>query len=109
MSKEEYSSVIEALHECMEACNHCYTSCLNEEDVHHMTECIKLDRECADICSFFEQALTRNTPYVKEWAQLCIRACNDCAEECSKHDHQHCKQCADACKRCAEECQTLIS
>ncbi|SEA40769.1 protein of unknown function [Thalassobacillus cyri] len=109
MSHEKYASVIEVLHECMEACNHCYTSCLQEDNVKEMAECIRLDRECADICAFFEQSLTRDTPYVQELAQLCAKACRDCGEECAKHDHDHCQKCAEACRKCADECEKLVS
>ncbi|WP_085505930.1 four-helix bundle copper-binding protein [Thalassobacillus devorans] len=109
MSHEKYSTVIETLHECMESCNHCYISCLGEEHVKEMAECIRLDRECADICSLFEQSLTRDTPYVQELAQLCAKACRDCGEECAKHDHDHCQKCAEACRKCADECEKLIA
>ncbi|MBL1705527.1 four-helix bundle copper-binding protein, partial [Klebsiella pneumoniae] len=29
--------------------------------------------------------------------------------ECKKHEHQHCKECADACFRCAEACKLMAS
>lgn len=50
MSHENYQSVINSLHECMEACNHCFDACLQEDNVNMMAECIRLDRECADAC-----------------------------------------------------------
>lgn len=40
MSHENYQSVIQTLHECMTACNHCYDACLKEEDVKMMVDCI---------------------------------------------------------------------
>ncbi|RBW70960.1 four-helix bundle copper-binding protein [Bacillus taeanensis] len=109
MAHEKYSSVIQALHECMEACNHCYDECLNEENVKSMSECIRLDRECADICSFLEQSLSRNSPFIKETANLCIEACKKCADECKKHNHDHCQKCAESCRKCADECEKLVS
>jgi hypothetical protein len=27
-----------------------------------------------------------------------------CADECSKHEYDHCKHCAAVCERCAEAC-----
>ncbi|MGP4072720.1 four-helix bundle copper-binding protein [Piscibacillus sp. B03] len=109
MSHKKYADVIKVLHECMEACNHCYTACLQEPDLEHMIECVRLDRECADICSNFEQALTLDTKFVKEYAQLCAAVCRACGDECAKHDHDHCQKCADACHKCAEECEKLIA
>ncbi len=109
MSHKQYDDVIEVLHECMEACNHCFTSCLQEDHIKDMAECIRLDRECADICASFEQALTRGTPFVKEYAQLCVQACRECGEECAKHNHDHCQKCAEACHKCADECDKLVT
>jgi hypothetical protein len=34
--------------------------------------------------------------------------CRSCAEECSKHNHDHCKACAEACLSCAEACRSVI-
>ncbi|MED3971712.1 four-helix bundle copper-binding protein [Priestia megaterium] len=108
MSHENYRTVIQTLHECMTACNHCYNSCLKEENVVMMVECIRLDLECADICGYLEQALERGTPFVPELAQVCAAICENFGNECKKHDHDHCQKCADACLKCADECKKLV-
>ncbi|PLR95029.1 four-helix bundle copper-binding protein [Bacillus sp. T33-2] len=107
MAHEKYCAVIEALHECMVACNHCYNACLEEEDVKMMANCIRLDRECADICAFLEQALVRGTPFAAELAAVCAKICEACGNECNKHVHEHCKKCAEACFKCADACRIL--
>ncbi|MGP4075514.1 four-helix bundle copper-binding protein [Halobacillus sp. K22] len=107
MSHEQYQSVIESLHECMEACNHCYDACLKEDNVAHMVDCIRLDRECADMCGFLEQALVRNTPFAKELASVCAQMCEACGNECKKHEHDHCQKCAEACFKCADACKSI--
>ncbi|MFP7484362.1 four-helix bundle copper-binding protein [Priestia filamentosa] len=109
MSHENYQSIIETLHECMSTCNHCYDACLKEDDVKMMAQCIHLDRECADICAYLEQALGRGTPFVPELAQVCADICEACGTECKKHDHDHCQKCAEVCFKCAEECKKLAS
>lgn len=45
MSHQNYQSVIQTLHKCMTACNHCFDACLKEDHVNMMVECIRLDRE----------------------------------------------------------------
>jgi hypothetical protein len=35
--------------------------------------------------------------------------CEACAAECSKHDDDHCRRCAEACRRCAGECRSMMS
>ncbi|MEG9296885.1 four-helix bundle copper-binding protein [Mangrovibacillus sp. Mu-81] len=107
MLHEKYQSLVKTLHDCMEACNHCYDSCLGEEDIKMMAECIRLDRECSDMCGFLEQALLRGTPFASELASVCAAICESCGNECKKHDHDHCQKCADACFKCAEECKNI--
>ncbi|WP_026693363.1 four-helix bundle copper-binding protein [Peribacillus kribbensis] len=109
MSHENYQSLIQTLHECMEACNHCFDACLSEDSVKMMAECIRLDRECSDFCGFFEQSLSRGTPFVAELARTCTAICQACGNECKQHDHDHCQKCADACFKCAEECMRLAA
>lgn len=97
------------LHECMEACNHCFDSCLKEDDVAHMGGCIRFDRECADFCGYLEQAIARKSPFVKELARVCAEICEQCGNECKKHDHDHCQACADACFSCADACKQFAA
>ncbi|MCF6411663.1 four-helix bundle copper-binding protein [Pseudalkalibacillus salsuginis] len=105
MSHEKYQSLIDTLHECMVACNHCYDACLKEDDVKLMVDCIRLDRECADMCAFLEQALGRGTPFTAELAKACADICEACGNECKKHDHDHCQKCAESCFKCADACR----
>lgn len=101
-------AVQQRLTDCILACNHCFDACLNEEHVGHMSDCIRLDRDCADICSLLLQAITRNSANVAVLAKACQEICEACATECSKHDHDHCQACAKACTECAQACSQLI-
>ena len=102
-----YQDLLQTLHDCAAASNHCFDACLQEEDVTMMKECIRLDRECADFCSYLEQAIMRNSPFVKELAAVCAEICERCAAECEHHSHDHCQACAEACKKCAEACRSV--
>ncbi|MGM0804664.1 MAG: four-helix bundle copper-binding protein [Bacillota bacterium] len=93
----------------MKECNHCFDACLNEEDVKMMAECIRLDRACADICSFAATAMSSNSPFINEICSLCAQICEACGNECKKHDHEHCQRCAEACFKCAEACRRMVS
>ncbi|PLT27534.1 four-helix bundle copper-binding protein [Peribacillus deserti] len=109
MSHEKYQSLIQALHDCMAACNHCFDACLMEDHVEVMRECIRLDRECADYCAYFEQALSKGTPFVSELANVCATICEACGNECKRHEHDHCQRCAEACFACADQCRNLVA
>lgn len=75
-----------------------------------MTLCIKLwlCRDCADLCALCTQFMFRNSEFHAHLCGVCAEACDRCAAECEKHDHdEHCKRCAAACLRCAESCRQM--
>lgn len=102
-AKEEKKELIRVLGECVSTCNHCFSACLKEDDVKKMAECIRLDKECAEVCSFTILMLHRSK-FTKKCVEFCQMVCEACAEECGKHDAEHCKRCAEKCKECAEKC-----
>lgn len=106
---QSYEECIQACLECMEACNVCYDACLKEKDLAMMVDCIRLDRECADICAFAAKSMQSGSPFAKQICQLCAEICEACGNECKKHDHDHCQRCAEACFRCAEECRKMVA
>ncbi|MGG6447421.1 four-helix bundle copper-binding protein, partial [Pseudobacillus badius] len=73
-----YEECVKACLECMETCNVCYDACLKEEDVKMMADCIRLDRECADICAFAAKSMQTNSPFAKQICQLCADICEAC-------------------------------
>ena len=109
MSHEKNKIVIDALNKCIAECNHCTTACLDEENVKMLTQCIKLDIDCAAICTLTASLLARGSEHGKHLMKECIEVCNACAEECEKHahHHEHCKQCASACRACAAACSEM--
>nr|WP_285853319.1 four-helix bundle copper-binding protein [Sporosarcina luteola] len=105
----KYAETLKVILECLEECNTCFDACLKEEDVKMMADCIRLDRECADVCAFAAQAITRNSPFTNQILELCADVCDRCAEECAKHDEDHCKRCAESCRKCAEACRQAVA
>lgn len=103
-----YSELVESLENCVAACNNCAASCLDEDNIESMTECIKLDLDCGDACHLTLKLLARDSNHAIAMVELCKDICAECAAECEKHDQDHCKLCAMACNRCAERCQNYI-
>jgi len=103
---EEKKEVIHLLGECVMACNHCFSSCLYEDNVKMMIDCIRQDKECAEVCQFTIGMLHKSR-FVDQYLDLCIQVCEACAEECGKHPQDHCKHCAEVCKKCAEACRNF--
>jgi hypothetical protein len=102
--KESSQALLQQLLECAIACEHCAMSCLNEEQVNMMTRCIELDRDCADTCLHTAKLVTRESEISDVILAVCEKICRICAEECRKHNNDHCRTCAEICERCAEAC-----
>ncbi|KAF1680275.1 four-helix bundle copper-binding protein [Bacillus sp. SKDU12] len=107
--EQHFEACIEASIDCMQACNYCFTKCLEESAQHNLSGCIRLDRECADICALAVKAMQTDSPFVKEICALCADICEACGTECEKHEHDHCQACAMSCFRCAEQCRSMAA
>lgn len=103
-SGHDHGPLIQILLNCSKACQECAASCLEEKDVTLMAHCIEVDRDCAEFCSLAAKLLVRDSEFAHEFLAVCEKICRHCAEECGKHDHEHCKKCAEACRKCAEAC-----
>lgn len=90
---------------CRTACNYCFDACLHEKDVRMMARCIKLDKECAEICGMTLSLVASGSGFSGTALRLCIEACEQCAAECEKFPHDHCKECAKVCRECAQACR----
>ncbi len=110
MSRVEYDECIIACQACASACTSCAMDCLKETDVHHLTECIKLNLECAAICKAAVEMMDLESEYAEQICRSCEEICYRCAEECEKHeDMEHCLECAEECRNCADACAKMVS
>lgn len=91
-------------------CTSCADACSAE--AMDMRQCIRTCMDCADICDSTFKVATRRTEsndlVLQEMLQLCVTACDVCAEECAKHDNDHCGLCAEMCRECARDCRAAI-
>lgn len=106
---------IEECFACAAACTACADACLGEEKVQPLTQCIRLNLDCADVCNAAGAVATRrtggNVSVIRMSLQACAEACRKCAQECESHagHHEHCRICADACRRCEEACDEALA
>ena len=102
------TEMIHALGHCINHCNYCADACLSEENIKIMVKCIRLDRVCAEVCSALSQILSTEYDDVDDLVAYCKSVCEKCAEECGRHDHEHCQDCAQACRECANACDKYL-
>lgn len=113
LDPDRLQECIEACFACAQTCTSCADACLTEDDVAELTDCIRANLDCADMCEATGRLLSRYagqpTNLVKAFLDTCAAACRTCAEECEKHAsrHEHCAICARACRRCEEACRDL--
>lgn len=73
-----------------------------------LSKCIKIDIDCAEICSLTASLLARVSEHGNHLVKESMEVCNACAEECDKHAEmgmEHCRMCAEACRACADACR----
>jgi hypothetical protein len=109
MAHEKYRSCIDACARCAAACDHCADACLGEPDVKMMADCIRLDRDYAEICWLAAALMSRGSRFAAALCRVCADVCEACGAECEKHKHDHCQKCAAACWACAEACLTMAA
>jgi hypothetical protein len=92
---------------CAKMCLSCADACAAENM--DMSQCIRLCLDCSDVCEATARLGLRrtgqNVAILREMLELCARACEECATECERHDHEHCKLCAQMCRECARDCR----
>lgn len=92
---------------CASMCTACADACSAEKM--DMRQCIRVCSDCADICGATAKLSVRrtgqNVEMLKAMLEVCARACEFCATECEKHDHDHCRLCAEMCIECARDCK----
>ncbi|WP_062016123.1 four-helix bundle copper-binding protein [Aureimonas sp. AU4] len=96
---------------CSLFCTSCADACLAE--AMDMRQCVRTCLDCADICASASHLAVRrtgqNVAILRAQLGLCIQACETCAQECGKHDHEHCRLCATMCRECAEDCRQALA
>jgi uncharacterized protein DUF326 len=108
-------AAIDALSDCAQACTACADDCLSEQMVAELVKCIRLNLDCADVCTATLRVLSRQTEYdanlTRPLLEACVAACKSCGDECERHAqrHEHCRVCAEACRRCERACNDLLA
>jgi hypothetical protein len=89
----------------------CADACLAERG--DMAQCIRTCLDAADVCTAAAKVAARQTgdddALVRAMLTACMDACFLCADECDRHDHEHCRLCAQMCRECAGDCREALA
>ena len=104
--------LLAAVNKCVVSGQQCIAHCLVvfQEGDTSLADCARKVHEMEAICDAYSYLLAANSDYIKEYAQICITACEDCEMECRKHEqHFECKDCADACEQVVVLAKKLVA
>ena len=104
---DEARECLENCFETAEVCEWCADECAGEGE--EMAECLRLCRDVADIATLHARFMARDSNYSSGLAETCAAACEECADECERHDANHCQVCADVLRECAESCRAMAA
>lgn len=105
---------IEECYDCTQTCTSCADACLGEANVKDLTQCIRANLDCADLCAATGAVATRRTgsneAVIRAMLEACALACDICGQECARHGAmmKHCRVCADACRTCEQSCRNAL-
>jgi hypothetical protein len=103
-TNEALIACIEACLDCAQVCASCADACLAEPMVAELTQCIRLNLDCSDLCDVTSIVASRRTGsnelVIKRLIEACAEACRLCGDECASHAPRmaHCRICAEACR-----------
>jgi hypothetical protein len=115
LDRKILAATIDTLTDCAETCTQCADACLSEDMVADLVKCVRIDLDCADICTTTARVISRHTGYdvnvTRSQVTACAEACHACAEECAQHAsmHEHCRICAEVCRACEQVCRDLLA
>lgn len=105
---------IEACYDCTQTCTRCADACLGEEMVAKLTQCIRLNLDCADVCAatglVTSPGTGSNEEVIRRMLAACATACRACGDQCEKHAsmHEHCSIRAEERRRCEQACRLAL-
>jgi hypothetical protein len=103
----QHSVLSKELTACAVACNICFDACLDQQELNNLTLCIRLNRDCADICLTTVGYISRGSRQLTHLLRACEEIAEACAAECAKHNYEHCQVCEKACRSCADACRSV--
>jgi hypothetical protein len=105
------ADTVAALQDCAQTCSACADACLAEPDAAALAACIRLNLDCADVCTATARVLLRSGAITETLLDACAQLCRACADECARHagHHEHCRICAQACRVADQACWEFLT
>ncbi|MDI7186324.1 four-helix bundle copper-binding protein [Leptospira santarosai] len=112
LSQKVDRTILEAASKCILNSEICLAHCdesLSSGDT-MLANCLKTVKDTLVLCKAFVSLGSSHSPFAKEIAITCIKACEICEKECRTHESHDeiCKNCADSCRECIVELKKVV-
>jgi Cys-rich four helix bundle protein (predicted Tat secretion target) len=76
-----------------------------------MGGCAKMVNQMLAVCGALQNLASQQSPLVPALAKVALDACQQCEQECRKHEGKHaeCKACMESCQNCAKQCKAFAA
>ncbi|MDY7021073.1 MAG: four-helix bundle copper-binding protein [Cyanobacteriota bacterium] len=105
LNHEQYQSSFDKAMACAVECEHCAEACTGNPD---MIKCARICLDTGETCRSLAILMVRGSYFIAPLAKACAEICDACANECEKHDMDHCKKCAEACRTAVETYHHIV-
>ena len=106
-----HKPLIDALFECVNACEHCALESYSEQPLETNIHRLLLNRDCADLCTLTARFVARGSAYSQYLLAQCADVCRAYSKVCEESwaGMKHCQNCCvDACRRCEQACRAAL-
>jgi hypothetical protein len=93
--------------DAIEVCEWCADQCIQEGDP-NMLECVRLCEDVSELGELTLALVPRNSRFAGTVAQTFQQAAQACLQECSRHPHNHCQECANVLGQAVTTTQSLV-
>ncbi|KWF00617.1 four-helix bundle copper-binding protein [Burkholderia pseudomultivorans] len=108
-----YKTLADVAGACVSKGQVCLNHCLDllSGGDNDLAGCAKSVSQMLSLCAALQGLANQDSRYLPGLAKVAMDACNDCAQECTKHadKHEPCKACLESCRACAKECKALAA
>ena len=93
--------------ESIKVCEWCADQCLDEGP--GMATCVRLCEDVTEIGALNLELGARDSMFSLDAAELFLSAAEACRDECARHSHAHCQDCAQVLDRAVQSTRQLLS
>lgn len=86
-------AVVDGVARAQQVCEWCADQCIQHGD-QRLVECIRLCEDVAELSETVLAFVPRNSRFSRRVLQSFVQAARACQQECGKHAHVHCQECA---------------